>query len=93
MTVIVSLCVKPGIERSIMAAKVKSNIGLIFERDVPPSTGEQSFLMQIHHGDGVKALSDHAKFLPCCAKPLVLSHGAGPCLRLTAAKVASISVG
>jgi hypothetical protein len=77
MTVIVSPCVNPGIERSIMTAKVKSNIELVFECDVPPGTGEQSFLMQIHHGGGVKALSDHARFLPCCAKLLVLSHAVG----------------
>jgi hypothetical protein len=77
MVAIISPSVKLGIERSIMTAKVKSNIELIFECDVPPGTGEQSFLMQIHHGGGVKALSDHARLLPCCAKLLVLSHGAG----------------
>ena len=49
-----------------MTVKAKSNIELILECRVPPSTGKQSFLMQIHHGGGVKALSD---------RPNAMMHG------------------
>lgn len=64
MTVIISPWVRRGNETSIMTAKVNSNNELILECGVPSSTGEQSCPVQIHHGAGVKSLSDRAKFSP-----------------------------
>jgi hypothetical protein len=61
---IISLWARRGDERSIMTAKAKSSNEAILECDIPPDTGEQSFLMQIRHGAGVKALSNRTEFCP-----------------------------
>jgi hypothetical protein len=47
-----------------MTAKAKSSNEAILECGIPPDTGEQSFLMQIRHGAGVKALSGRTEFCP-----------------------------
>jgi len=61
---ITSLWARRGSERSIMTAKAKSSNEAILGSGVPPDTGEQSFLMQIRHGAGVKALSGRTDFCP-----------------------------
>jgi hypothetical protein len=61
---IISPWVRRGSERSIVTAKAKSSNEAILECDIPPDTGEQSFLMQIRHGAGVKALSNRTEFCP-----------------------------
>ena len=61
---IISPWARRGGERSIMTAKVKSSNEALLECDIPPDTGEQSFLMQIRHGAEVKALSNRTEFCP-----------------------------
>ena len=61
---IISPWARRGGERGIMTAKAKSSNEVILECDIPPDTGEQSFLMQIRHGAGVKALSNRTEFCP-----------------------------
>jgi hypothetical protein len=61
---IISPWARRGSERSIMTAKARSSNEAILECDIPPDTGEQSFLMQIRHGGGVKALSGRTEFCP-----------------------------
>jgi len=61
---IISPWARRGGERSTMTAKAKSSNEAILKCDIPPDTGEQSFLMQIRHGAGVKALSDRTEFCP-----------------------------
>ena len=61
---IISPWARRGGERSIMTAKAKSSNEEILECDIPPDTGEQSFLMQTRHGAGVKALSGRTEFCP-----------------------------
>jgi hypothetical protein len=53
-----------GGEMSIMTAKAKSSNEAILECGIPPDTGEQSFLMRIRHGAGVKSLSGRTEFCP-----------------------------
>ena len=61
---IISPWARRGGERSIMTAKAKSSNEAILECDIPPDTGEQSFLMQMRHGAVVKALSGRTEFCP-----------------------------
>jgi len=58
MTVIISPWVRQGSERGIKTAKVMSSNELILKCDIPPSTGEQSFLERYVMEPRVKALSD-----------------------------------
>ncbi len=61
---IISPWARRGGERSIMTAKAMSSNEAILGCDIAPDTGEQSFLMQVRHGGGVKALSDRIEFCP-----------------------------
>jgi hypothetical protein len=47
-----------------MTVKAKSSNEAILECEIPPDTDEQSFLMQIRHRAGVKALSNRTEFYP-----------------------------